>query len=592
MPTQTQLPGKDSPLEETIKTARNSLEHFGIELQEISYLNPVRHCWSVHLQETSCPDLYTNGKGTSKLASVASGIGEFIERLSTDFFFSQYYLGSYQLLVNNYPFVFYPDELWFTDDDNSDGIENHTHVKTGTNLLTPELIKFYDPEQELGPHNLLDNNIDDINRGICALPFTNLIDSSICYFPVSLLNNLYVSNGMAAGNSPSECKAQALSEIIERYVKNKVIAGGLSLPNVPDESLANFPHLISIRDSLQQHEFTVTIHDCSLGGVFPVICVLLVDSDNGGAYAAFGANCRFEIAIERTLTELLQGRELDKLHDFSFPVHDIELVADGYNLESHFIDSDGLLAWSMFKDIPDFEFSPWSFEGSTSDEEEKLTKCISSCGFSMYLREYLHCGLYSCRIIVPGMSEIYPIDDLVWNNRNKGSLLRPKILQLPDMDSSQLNATLELLDELELDDQLLLSHVTGLLFDDDCHWSTLRIGELKAHIYLALGDIENATHSCEWVVNFGVVDKQRTRIFRAIATLLQLQDDSGTTDKYSNGIRRFLNESDVQTAEQVIAGKDPFFGLKFEPTWEQVSLKHKNLITLYTRLRSSKTILD
>ncbi|BHH82815.1 YcaO-like family protein [Desulforhopalus sp. 52FAK] len=589
MPTQTLLPGKDSPLEETLKTAIDSLAHFGIELQEMSCLTPVPLCWSVHLQDSSCPDLYTNGKGTSKLASMTSGFGEFIERLSTDFFFSQYYLGSYQSLLMRNPFVFYPDELWFTPGSQSADIELYCHIESKSSLLTPELIQFYNPDHELQSHHLLDNNIDDNKRGICGLPFTHLTDSSTCYFPVSLLNNLYVSNGMAAGNSPNECKAQALSEIIERYVKNKVIAGGLSLPAVPDELLVNFPHLISIRDSLQQNGFSVTIHDSSLGGTFPVICVLLVDNENGGVYAAFGANCRFEVAIERTLTELLQGRNLDTLHDFSFPVHNIEMVADGYNLESHFIDSDGLLAWSMFKDSPDFALSPWSFDGNTSDEVKKLTNCISSCGFSMYLRDYRHCGLYSCRIIVPGMSEIYPVDDLVWNNRNRGSLLRPEILQLSHMSSTQLEATLDLLDELELDDQLLLSHVIGVLFDDGCHWKTLRIGELRAHIYLALGDRGNAAQWCEWVVNYGALGKERTGTFRAIATLLQLGDASGSTNSYSNNIRRFIHKADIQTAEQIIAGKESFFGLTFESTWEEISLKHLNLITLYNRLRAAKS---
>lgn len=588
MKTTTRIPGKDSPLEETLERVRQSLTRLGIKLNETSSLNPVPHCWSVHLQASSCPALYTNGKGTTQLASIASGMGEFIERLSTDFFFSDYCIGDNAKIQPEEEFTFYPDELWFSPPDSTCEIKDCVHLPTGTRLLTSKLIDFYDPEGELRPLDLYDNNSDQPDRGICALPFTNKDDSSLCYFPISLLNNLYVSNGMAAGNSPSECTSQALCEIIERYVKNQVIAQGLSLPKVPDRSLNNFPHLLQIRDNIEQHGFSVTIHDSSLGGQFPVICVILIDNTNGGVYAAFGANCRFEIAIERTLTELLQGRRLDQLHNFTYPVHNLELVADQYNLESHFIDSDGLLSWSMFRDKADFSYSPWEFSGSTKDEELHLKKIIKAKGFTAYQREYLHCGLYSCRIIIPGMSEIYPVDDLVWNNKNKGAQLRPLILQLPEMESEQLYAVLDTLERLELDDQLLLSHVLGILFDSGSNWDTLRIGELKAHIYLALHDDEAAAQWCSWVVDYGDVAKPRERIFRALSTLSHLQGEGEQPEAYQQGLRRFYTESEIDTAQLVIEGRQTFFGLYFASSWTAISTEHRRLLELYNSLKLAK----
>lgn len=584
----TRIPGKDSPLEKTLELVEHSLQTLAIEITETSYLNPVPHCWSVHLQATSCSALYTNGKGTSKLASVASGMGEFIERLATDFFFSQYCIAENSAEITNDDFIFYPDELYFTPLPSAGGIKNYVHLPTGTRLLSPQLFELYDPEGELQPEHLLDHNSDLPERGICALPFTHTGDSSPCYFPISLLNNLYVSNGMAAGNSPSECTSQALSEILERYVKNKVIAEGLSLPLIPDDYIERFPHLLEIRDNIEDHGFLVTIHDSSLGGRYPVICVILIDKDSGGVYAAFGANCRFEIAIERTLTELLQGRSLDQLHDFNHPVHNIELVADPYNLESHFIDSNGLLLWSMFCDEPAFAFSPWSFSGSTEDEELHLKTLIAYAGFTMYKREYLHCGLYTCRIIIPGMSEIYPVEDLVWNNRNKGARLRPQILQLPTMQGQKLAGLLELLEELEIDDQELVSHLIGVVFDKGSNWDTLRIGELKAHIYLLLKDYKNAGQWCNWVARYGEVLKPRKRVFLALTTLIELQGEETNTDNYHNGLRRFYTEVEIETARQVISGDQSFFGLQFAASWSELSTEHSKILTLYNRLKKAK----
>jgi len=186
------------------------------------------------------------------------------------------------------------------------------------------------------------------------------------------------------------------------------------------------------------------------------------------------------------------------------------------------------------------------------------------------------------------MSEIYPVDDLVWNNRNRGALLRESVLQLPVMDNDQLLATLTLLDDLELDDQLPISHVIGVLFDDKCQWKSLRIGELKAHIYLALGDRENATSWCDWVVSYGGLSQERTRGFRAISTLIQLTNGSESHHPYLQSMGRFLGESEIQIAEQVIAGDLLFWGLTFKAAWEEISVKHKNLITLYNNLRKAK----
>ena len=58
---------------------------------------------------------------------------------------------------------------------------------------------------------------------------------------LALTTNLYVSNGMAAGNTLMEARSQALSEIFERNIKNRIISEGLCLPEVPDEVIARYP---------------------------------------------------------------------------------------------------------------------------------------------------------------------------------------------------------------------------------------------------------------------------------------------------------------------------------------------------------------
>lgn len=582
MTAKTFIPGKDSCLEDTIGKATGLLDALDIATETVSWLNPAPGCWSVHLQASACPHLYTNGKGTSRLACHASALGEFFERLQTNFFFAEYYLDED---VAERRFLHYPDERWFPPGDDG-GVP--VASPDGTELLDQELRALYDPDGELRAEHLRDNNTDPAKRAICALPFKDLADGRTVFFPVSLLNNLYVSNGMAAGNTRAECGAQALSEIIERYVKNIIISKGVSLPDVPAAVLANHPGLCAILATLAEHGFAVRVKDGSLGGRFPVICALLADTRSGGTYAAFGANCRFETAIERTLTELLQGRSLDSLRHFHPPSHDLQSVADPFNLESHFVDSDGLLAWSMFRDKADFPFTPWDFHGPTGEEFTRLAALIRAEGFSLYRAEYDHCGLYSCRLLAPGMSEIYPIDDMVWNNRATGGSLRRDLLRLPKMKRRDLAGLLDRLEALGLNDHQLVAGCIGVLFDESSPWATLRFGELKAMLHLALGNREDAAEWCGWCLDYAGLPSERLRLYRLLHTLLGFALAGEDVGGFAVGIRQFYREQELEEARRIIAGRTSFPGLTFGRTWRETSAAHARLLALYDQLQEIK----
>ena len=51
-------------------------------------------------------------------------------------------------------------------------------------------------------------------------------------------------------------------------------------------------------------------------------------------------------------------------------------------------------------------------------------------GKEVYMAVYEHLGAKACRILVPDYSEIYPMDDLIWDNTNKALLFRADILNL------------------------------------------------------------------------------------------------------------------------------------------------------------------
>lgn len=86
MQTESFIPGKDASLESTIRTMQQKLAARGFHQDESSWFNPVEGIWSVHVRGHACPMLFANGKGASQLA--ASALGEFLERLSTHYFWT------------------------------------------------------------------------------------------------------------------------------------------------------------------------------------------------------------------------------------------------------------------------------------------------------------------------------------------------------------------------------------------------------------------------------------------------------------------------------------------------------------------------
>ena len=93
MTEQTFIPGKDAALEDSISKFQQKLTSLGFNIEEASWLNPVPNVWSVHIRDKDCPQCFSNGKGASKKAALASALGEYFERLSTNYFFADFYLG-------------------------------------------------------------------------------------------------------------------------------------------------------------------------------------------------------------------------------------------------------------------------------------------------------------------------------------------------------------------------------------------------------------------------------------------------------------------------------------------------------------------
>ncbi|MDG6882098.1 YcaO-like family [Phocoenobacter uteri] len=581
MTTQTFILGKDKALEESITTFQHKLTQLGFDIEEVSWLNPVPNVWSVHIRDKNCPQCFTNGKGATKKAALASALGEFFERLSTNYFWADFYLGQQ---IANSDFVHYPTEKWFK-------IEDEEQLPSG--LLDPYLRNYFDPNGELTPDLLVDLQSGNEERGIVAVPYTRLNDNATVYIPQSIIANLFVSNGMSAGNTKFEARVQGLSEVFERYVKNKIISEAISLPEIPQSVIDSYPNIKASISKLEDEGFPILCFDASLGGEFPVICVILLNPQNGTCFASFGAHPNFEVAFERTVTELLQGRSLKDLDVFTPPSFDNDDVAEHSNIETHFIDSSGLISWDLFKKDPDFDFVHWNFSGSTQQEFDNLMAIFNRLEQPVYIMDYEHLGVYACRILAPSMSNIYPADDLIYANNNMGMQWREILLDLPNFhhDKATYQELLEQLDEQGIDDFTRVREFIGLVADKNSALQTLRVGELKSMLNLAVGNLEEALEWANWTVdmNASVFSDERNNYYRCLIQSLELfLDEERDSEQYRAVFNKMYGTETVEFVWNAISGGNPFF--QWQASDENLTglNAHQKLLEAYLKVQNAK----
>lgn len=579
--TTTYIPGKDLPLEQTIANMSGILADLGMKIEIASWRNIVPNVWSLHIRDAQSNLCFTNGKGATKESALASALGEFIERLNCNFFYNDQFWGED---IATAEFVHYPNERWFKPGP-KDALPEE--------ILDEHCLAIYNPDGELRGSHLYDTNSGNTLRGICSLPFVRQSDGETVYFPSNLIENLYLSNGMSAGNTLAEAQVQCLSEIFERAVKREILENELCLPDVPQEVLAKYPGIVAGIQGLEEQGFPVLVKDASLGGEFPVMCVTLMNPRTGGVFASFGAHPSLEVALERSLTELLQGRSFEGLNDLPQPTFDSLALTEPNNFVEHFIDSSGVVSWRFFGATPDFEFVEWDFsgEGADSNEQEAATLfgILEELGKEVYVATYDDLGANACRILVPGYSEIYPVEDLIWDNTNKALLFRKDILNLHALSDRELKSLLRNLSNSEVDDYTDITTLIGIEFDDNTVWGQLTILELKLLINLALKKYDDAKELVEAFLQYNDNTVERGLFYQAVNAVLEIQlDDELELVNYEHNLRRMFGNERMDAVIGSVHGSVRFHGLTPTSMKLEGLDKHLRLIDSYKKLHSAR----
>jgi len=573
--------GKDLPLEQTIANMSGILAGLGIKIEIASWRNIIPNVWSLHIRDAHSPMCFTNGKGATKESALASALGEYIERLNNNHFYAGAFWGED---IAEAAFVHYPNERWFQPG-RKDALPKE--------ILDPYCLEIYNPDGELRASHLVDTNSGNVKRGICSLPYVRQSDGETVYFPSNLIENLFVSNGMSAGNTLAEAQVQCLSEIFERAVKREILEGEITLPDVPQEVLAKYPGILAGIKGLEEQGFPVLVKDASLGGTYPVMCVTLMNPRTGGVFASFGAHPSFEVALERSLTELLQGRSFEGLNDLPAPTFESNAVTEPNNFVEHFIDSSGIVSWRFFSSKANYEFVEWDFSGqgenSNAEEAATLFGILKEMGKEAYVAVYDQLGAMACRILVPGYSEVYPVEDLIWDNTNKALLFRADVLNLHRLDDAALEALLERLENSELDEYSDIATLIGIEFDENTVWGQLTVLELKLLIQLALQQFEEAQDLVGAFLQYNDNTVERGLFYQALKVVLEVQlDDDLELDDYVLNFRRMFGDARMDAVMGSVDGSVRFFGLTPTSMKLEGLDRHQRLIDSYKKLHKAR----
>ncbi|MEI7052078.1 OsmC domain/YcaO domain-containing protein [Pseudomonas koreensis] len=577
----TYIAGKDLPLEQTIANMSGILADLGMKIEIASWRNIVPNVWSLHIRDAHSPMCFTNGKGATKEGALASALGEFIERLNCNFFYNDQFWGED---IATAEFVHYPTERWFKP-----GPKDELPAE----ILDPYCLDIYNRDGELKGSHLYDTNSGNTQRGICSLPFVRQSDGEVVYFPSNLIENLFLSNGMSAGNTLAEAQVQCLSEIFERAVKREILEGEMALPDVPQEVLEKYPSILAGIKGLEEQGFPVLVKDASLGGEFPVMCVTLMNPRTGGVFASFGAHPSLEVALERSLTELLQGRSFEGLNDLPQPTFSGQAVTEPNNFVEHFIDSSGVVSWRFFSAKSDFEFVEWDFSGqgenSNAEEAATLFGILEDMGKEAYMAVYDDLGANACRILVPDYSEIYPVDDLIWDNTNKALQFRADILNLHSLSKVGLRNLAQGLENSELDDYTDITTLIGIEFDDNTPWGKLTILELRLLIYLALQKFEQAKDLVEAFLQYNDNTVERGLFYQAVNVCLEMElDEDLELADYEANFRRMFGDERMDAAIGSVNGSVRFYGLTPTSMKLEGLDRHLRLIDSYKKLHTAR----
>lgn len=331
----------------------------------------------------------TNGKGMTFEYALASAYGEFMERLQNRCLIS--YRTTSSIESSSSPF-----NLRF-------------HVAPDEKVI---LFKKGDPYIRKYLRQPDIDSIEDTFSGkpLVLVPFCNISTKQIEYLPIGAIFTFCTSNGMCAGNTPKEAIIQGLNEILERYISKEIYENQISFPDIPLYAFEGTPVYDKLIKLSIDAKYNIHIKDCSLNMGIPAIGVLIYNQEKTKYHFHLGVDPSPITALERTLTEVYQGRFEAHLKKIDWEYQSLMLtdnVLSRKELYKTTTTGRGHHPISLLVKQPSYTFNGFDESWGLSDKEDlkKLLAIFSQLNVNVFIRDVSFLGFPAYNIFVPGISE-------------------------------------------------------------------------------------------------------------------------------------------------------------------------------------------
>ncbi|MGN0396193.1 MAG: YcaO-like family protein [Coprococcus sp.] len=408
----------------TIEEVKRFLKEREIRVAERNITN-IGNCYAITLviEETN---LFVNGKGSSLEFAKASAYGELMERLITKVIFRYNYFDRHS---NAKTHIFFKDELLMSKEDYCDS------SKTSLGLGN------CDYEKALNVQKYFTSYSDKL----VVEPFETIKGDRKRYFPVSVVDVTFGTNGMAFGNTVEEAKMQALSEVFERYCNKTIINEEIVMPEIPmDFDVINKRLINAINEVKEKTGLEITLYDASLGKGYPVICAIFENKQDNKYFVKFGAHFDINIAAERCLTEMFQGRQSDQSKYMKERIFLEDSFWRKKNMESILHTGDGYYPLKVIDgEVPEYEFEEWVKFESNKDAIDYYTDKLLAMNEDAYFKMYSVDNFCVVRYLVPEVSQIY--DDIeykmIW--QDELNQVAEKLERMVYLDEEELKSCID-----------------------------------------------------------------------------------------------------------------------------------------------------
>lgn len=391
---------KACPPQQTAAHIKEILRSVGFEPEEYLIRSGVGELCSLRVSLKGT-NIGQNGKGASPAYALASGYAELMERLQTGYLFQHDFSDQISCWGG---FQAGCDEIRETPKRLAElgGMLLEESVRAiicasgGVGFIKPDTARYLEQW-----------NFASKDGKMSALPFTRMKDGKIEYLPDCIYRAFYFTNGSCAGNNRSEALVQGMSEIAERWAAGKIMSKRLTPPVIPEGALDAVPELKeTVRAFRSNSGLSLRIMDASCGVGLPVIAAAVIDKRRGAVSLKFGSHPRFETALERTLTEILQGKHISGMkyspkYDLGKDEYALEIV----NRFNYLKDASGIYPMNLFGSVPSWEYHPFDQVSETADGQlDYMLELYKKMGWQPYVRDCSFLGFPTYHIVVPGES--------------------------------------------------------------------------------------------------------------------------------------------------------------------------------------------